>query len=111
MTRITTFRASNMIFPSQKIYKNIKNIDNILRSLDMPTPACSPYTLINCSSARNSITNLNHALNKGEESINRIKRKVKIEEVADSSFNGTFLGIAAFLYEANDIEEKAREPL
>ena len=111
MTRITTFRASNMIFPSEKIYKNIKDIDNILRSLYMPAPACSPYTLINCSSARNSITNFNHALDKVEESINKIKQKVKIEEIAASSFKETFLGITAFLYEVYDIEEKAREPL
>ena len=106
MPKISTFRASNIIFPSEKIYKNIKDIDNILRSLYMPAPACSPYTLINCSSARGSIT-----LDKVEESINRIKQKVKIEEIADSSFNETFLGITAFLYEAYDIEEKAREPL
>ena len=77
----------------------------------MPTPACSPYTLINCSSARDSITNFNHVLDKVEESINRIKQKVKIEEIAASSFNETFLGITAFLYEAYDIEEKAIEPL
>lgn len=111
MTRITTFRASNMIFPSEKIYKNIKDIDNILRSLYMPAPACSPYTLINYSSARDSMTNFNHALDKVEESINRIKQKVKIEEIADSSFNESFLGITALLYEAHDIKEKAREPL
>ena len=111
MTRITTFRARNMIFPSEKIYKNIKDIDNILRSLYMPTPACSPHTLINCSSARDSMTNFNHALDKVEESINRIKQKVKIEEIAASSFNETFLGITAFLYQVYDIEEKAIEPL
>ena len=56
MTRITTFRASNIIFPSEKNYKNIKDIDNILRSLYMPAPSCSPYILINCSPARDSIT-------------------------------------------------------
>ena len=111
MTRTTTFRASNMIFPSEKIYKNIKNIDNILRSLYMLAPVLCPYILINCSSARDSITKFNHTLDKVEESINKIKQKVKIKEIADSSFNETFLGIAAFLYEAYNIEEKAKEPL
>ena len=111
MTRITPFRASNMIFPSEKIYKNIKDVDNNLRSLYIPAPVCSPFTLINCSSARNSITKFNHALDKVEESINKIKQKVKIEEIDDSPFNETFLGITAFLYEAHNIEEKAREPL
>ena len=111
MTRKTNFRARNMIFPSEKIYKNIKDIDNIIRSLYMPAPTCSLYTLKNCSPVRESITKFNHALDKVEESINRIKQKVKIEEIADSSFNETFLGIAAFLYEAHKIEEKAREPL
>ena len=77
----------------------------------MPAPSCSPYTLINCSSARDSMTKFNHALDKVEESINRNKQKVKIEEIADSSFNETFLGITAFLSEAYDIEEKDREPL
>ena len=109
MTKIKTFRASNMICPSEKFYKNIKDIDNILRSLYMPAPACSPYTLINCSSVRDTITKFNHALDKVEESINKIKQKVKTEEIADSSFNETFLGIKAFLYEAYDIEENAKE--
>ena len=100
-----------MIFPSEKIYKNIKDIDNILRSLYMFAPTCSPYTLINCPSARDSITKLNHALDKVEESMNKIKQKVKITEIVDSSFNEIFLGIRAFFNEAYDIEEKAREPL
>ena len=111
MTRKKTLRASNMIVPSEKIYKNIKDIDNNLRSLYMIAPTCSPYILVNCSPARNSITKFNHALDKVEESINKIKQKVKIEEIANSSFNETFLGITAFLYETYDIEEKAREPL
>ena len=111
MTRKKTLRASNMIVPSEKIYKNIKDIDNNLRSLYMIAPTCSPYILVNCSPVRNSITKFNHALDKVEESINKIKQKVKIEEITNSSFNETFLGITAFLYETYDIEEKAREPL
>ena len=111
MTRITTFRACNMIFPSEKIYKIIKDIDNILRSLYMPAPACSPYTLINCSPARDTITKFNHTLDKVEENINKIKQKVKIKEIVDSSFDETFLGIRVFLHEACDILEKAKEPL
>ena len=111
MTRKKTLRASNMIVPSEKIYKNIKDIDNNLRSLYMIAPTCSPYILVNCSPARNSITKFNHALDKVEESINKIKQKVKIEEITNSSFNETFLGITAFLYETYDREEKAREPL
>ena len=96
MTRITTFRESNMIFPSEKIYKNIKDIDNNLRSLHMLAPTCSPYILINYSPVRDSITKFNHALDKVEVSINKIKQKVKIKERDDSAFNTTFLGIAAF---------------
>ena len=111
MTGKKTLRASNMIVPSEKIYKNIKDIDNNLRSLYMIAPTCSPYILVNCSPVRNSITKFNHALDKVEESINKIKQKVKIEEITNSSFNETFLGITAFLYETYDIEEKAREPL
>lgn len=111
MPRITTFRAGNMIFPSEKIYKYIKDIDNNLKSLYIPAPTFSPYTLINCSSARDTITKFNHALDKVEESINKIKKKVKIKEIVDSAFNEKFIGIAAFFYEAYDIEEEAKEPL
>ena len=106
-----TFTKSDIIFPSEKIYKNIKDVDNNLRSLYMPAPVCSPYILINCSSERNSLTKFHLALDKVEKSINKIKQKVKIKEIEDSAFNTTFLGIAAFLYEAYNIEEKAREPL
>ena len=111
MTRKTTFRASNMIFPSEKIYKNVKDIDNIIRSLYMIAPICSPHILINCYPARDSINKFNHALDKVEESINKIKQKVKIEELADSSFSATFLGIAAFFDEAYNIKGKAKKPL
>ena len=63
----------------------------------MLAPVCSPYILINCSSVIDSINKFNHTLDKVEESINKIKQKVKIEEIADSSFNETFLGIKSFL--------------
>ena len=106
-----TFTKSDIIFPSEKIYKNIKDVDDNLRSLYMPAPVCSPYILINCSSARNSSTKFNLALDKVEESINKIKQKVKITEIGDYSFNKTFLGITAFLYEAYRLQEKAKEPL
>ena len=111
MTRTTTFKASNMIFPSEKIYKIIKDIDNIFRSLYMPAPVCSPYTLINYSPARENITKFNHTLDKVEESINRINQKVEIKEIVDSSFDEKFPGIRVFLHEACEIEEKAKEPL
>ena len=112
MTRKTKFIANNMIFPSEQIYKNIKDIDKTIYSLlYTKAPVLSPYTLINSSSARDTITKFNHALDKVENSINKIKQKVKIEEIADSSFNEKFLGITAFLYEADDIKEKARVPL
>lgn len=98
--------------PQKKFTKILKILIIFLNLFNyIPAPACSPYTLINCSSARDSITKFSHALDEVEESINRIKQKVKIEEIADSSFNETFLGIVAFLYEAHDIEEKARKPL
>ena len=77
----------------------------------MLAPTCIPYILINYSPVRDSITKFNHALDKVEVSINKIKQKVKIKEIDDSAFNTTFLGIAAFFYEAYDIEEKAKEPL
>ena len=77
----------------------------------MLAPTCSPYILINYSPVRDSITKFNHALDKVEVSINKIKQKVKIKEIDDSASNTTFLGITAFFYEAHDIEEKAKEPL
>ena len=77
----------------------------------MLAPVCSPYILIHCSPARDTITKFNHALDKVELSINKIKQKVNIKEIENSAFSETFLGIAAFFYEAYNIEEKAREPL
>lgn len=77
----------------------------------MPAPVLSPYILINCSSTRNSITKFNHALDIVEESINRIKKEVKIKVIDNYYFDETFLGITAFLTEAYHNEETAKTPL
>ena len=106
-----TFTKNNIIFPSKKTYENIQKIDNNLKSLYMLTPVCSSYTFINYSPARNSITKFNHALDIVEKSINKIRKKVKIKEIDDSSFNETFLRISAFFYEAYHNKEIAKKTI
>ena len=57
------------------------------------------------------VDNFNTILNRVEERIDRLNERVKFVETDDSAFNEEFPGIIDFLYEASDIETKAREPL
>ena len=102
----STFSASNIIFPSKKIFNNIKDIDKNILSLYTPTPPCFKQKLINFSSERDSITKFNNALDKVEESINKIKQKVKIKEIDYPAFSERFPGIAAFFCEAYKLKEE-----
>ena len=70
-----TFTKNNIIFPSKKIYENIKDIDNNLKSLYIRAPVWCSYTFIPRSPARSSLTKFNRALDIVDESINEIKKK------------------------------------
>ena len=66
---------NNIIFPSVKIYKDVMNIDDTLKSLlYIPAPACSNLLLFNCSEQRESLSKFNKALDKVECAINHIKK-------------------------------------
>ena len=104
------FTKNNIIFPSKKLYENIKEIDKNLRSLYMHAPTCSSYTFINRYLARTSLNKFNHTLDKIKKSINKFFKKVEIKDL-DNYFNETFPGITAFLYEGYCNEETANEPL
>ena len=67
------FTENDIIFPSKKNYKNIKNIDNTILSL-LYTQAryFEECLLVSCSEMRNSINKFNKALDQVENSINKI---------------------------------------
>ena len=110
-TNVNKYKINDLIFPSRIVYQNIKSIDRNLRFLYSPAPVCSTFRSTNYSLARESTSNFNAILIRVKERINRFKGKVKIIETDDSAFNEEFPGIIDFLYEASDIETKAREPL
>ena len=103
---MTTFSASNIIFPSKEIFNYIRDIDNNILYLYTPTPPCFKQRLINISSERETITKFNNTLNKVEKSINKIKQKVKIKEIDYPAFSERFPGIAAFFCEAYKLKEE-----
>lgn len=74
---MTKYIENNIIFPSVKIYKDVMNIDDTLKSLlYIPAPACSNLLLFNCSEQRESLSKFNKALDnfKVECAINHIKK-------------------------------------
>ena len=103
---MSTFSASNIIFPSKKIFNIIRDIDNNILPLYLPLPPCFKQKLINISPERETITNFNKALNRVEKSINKIKQKVKIKEIDYPAFSERFPGIAAFFCEAYKLKEE-----
>ena len=63
-----TFTKRDIIFPSKKIYENIKNIGNtILSLLYTQAPYFEECILISCSEMRNSTNKFNKALNEVEK--------------------------------------------
>ena len=72
---MTKYIENNIIFPSVKIYKDVMNIDDTLKSLlYIPAPACSNLLLFNCSEQRESLSKFNKAPDKVESAINHIKK-------------------------------------
>ena len=94
-----TFTETDIIFPSKKIYENIKKVDNtILSLLYTKAPYFKECILASCSEMRNSINEFNKALDQVENSINTIK-KVKISEKEPYSFINEFPAISQFYIE------------
>lgn len=103
---MSTFSASNIIFPSKKIFNIIRDIDNNILPLYSLLRTCFKQKLINISPERETITNFNKALNRVEKSLNKIKQKVKIKEIDYPAFSERFPGIAAFFCEAYKLKEE-----
>ena len=105
------FTENDIIFPSKKIYKNVKNIDNtILSLLYTQAPYFEECLLVSCSEMRNSINKFNKALDQVENSINKIK-KVKISEREPGSFISEFPAISQFYIEGSVSENMNKTPI
>ena len=106
-----TFTESDIIFPSKKIYENVKKIDNtILSLLYTKAPYFKECILVSCSEMRNSINEFNKALDQVENSINTIK-KVKISETEPYSFISEFPAISQFYIEESVLENMTKTPI
>ena len=106
-----TFTENDLIFPSKKIYENVKKIDNtILSLLYTQAPYFKECILVSCSEMRNSINKFNKALDQVENSINTIK-KVKISETEPYSFISEFPAISQFYIEASVLENMTKTPV
>ena len=105
------FTENDLIFPSKKIYENIKNIDNtILSLLYTKAPYFEECILVSCSEIRNSTNKFNKALDEIENSINTIG-KVKITETEPYSFISEFPAISEFYIEASVLENMTKTPI
>ena len=97
------FKEWNIIYPSKKVYNDLKNIEKNVKPLYKPTPNFSSSQFISLPSLRFSFID---TLNKIEESVNNFKR-AKIEDI-DCSFHEEFPAIASFIFEAYYYEEKVK---
>ena len=99
------FKKWNIVYPSKKVYSDLKIIEKTIKPLYKPTPNSCSYYFISLPSLRFSFID---TLDKIEKSVNNFK-KAKIEDI-DSSFHEEFPLIASFLYEAYYYEERVKNP-
>ena len=97
------FQKWNIIYPSKKVYNDLKNIEKNIKPLYKPTPTSCSYSFISIPSLRFSFID---TLDKIEKSVNNFK-KAKIEDI-DCSFHDEFPAISSFIYEAYYYEEKVK---
>ena len=97
------FKKFNIVYPSKKVYNELKTIENNIKPLYKPTPTSRSYSFISLPSLRFSFVD---TLDKIEKSVNNFK-KTKIED-KDCSFHEEFPAIASFIYEAYYYEEKVK---
>ena len=97
------FKKWNIVYPSKKVYNDLKNIEKNVKPLYKPTPTICSYSFISLPSLRFSFI---ETLDKIEKSVNNFK-KAKIEDI-DCSFHEEFPAIASFIYEAYYYEEKVK---
>ena len=97
------FKKFNIVYPSNKVYNELKTIENNIKPLYKPTPKFSSYYFISLPSIRFSFID---TLDKIEKSVNNFK-KAKIEDI-DCSFHEEFPAISSSIYEAYYYEEKVK---
>ena len=97
------FKKWNIVYPSKKVYNDLKNIEQNIKPLYKPTPTICSYSFISLPPLRFSFI---ETLDKIEKSVNNFK-KAKIEDI-DCSFHEEFPAIASFIFEAYYFEEKVK---
>ena len=95
------FKEWNIIYPSKKIFNELKTIEKNIKPFYNKIPNIFSYHYI--PSFYRDI----NTLNKIEESVNKFKKTKIIDE--DCSFHETFPAISSFLYEAYYFEEVAND--
>ena len=93
------FKKWNIIYPSKKIYNDLKNIENNIKPFYNKLPNSFSYHYIP-SFYRDTTTKI-------EESVNKFKKTKLIDE--DCSFHEEFPAISSFLYEAYYFEEVVKD--
>ena len=97
------FKKWNIVYPSKKVYNDLKIIEKNIKPLYKPIPNFCSYSFISIPSLRFLCID---TLDKIEKSVNNFK-KAKIEDI-DCSFHEEFPLIASFIYEAYYYEEKVK---
>ena len=91
------FKKWNIIYPSKKVFNELKNIENNIKPFYNNLPKISSYHY-----TPSFYRDIN-TLNKIEESVNKFKKTKIIDQ--DCSFHEEFPAISSFLYEAYYFEE------
>ena len=99
MTKSQKVVNYNILFPCEKIYKIIVDIDQELRKLYSFYHILTFYPVMACSPIRDDKKKFEYLLNKVEGKINKMTKKVIIEHNDDEAFRIQFPGISCFLDE------------
>ena len=94
------FTEDDLIFPSKKIYENIKMINDTISPLYTQVPCLEECNLVNCSEVRNSNKKFNSTLDEIEYII-KTSKKVKITQTEPNSFINIFPAIFEFFKEGD----------
>ena len=94
------FKKWNIVYPSKKVYNELKTIEKNIKPFYIKLPNISSYHY-----TPSFYRDIN-TLNKIEESVNKFKKTKLIDE--DCSFHEEFPAISSFIYEAYYYEDSVR---
>ena len=97
------FKKYNIVYPSKKVYNDLKIIEKNIKPLYKPTPTICSYSFISLPSLRFSFID---TLDKIEKSVNNFK-KAKIEDI-DCSFHEEFPAIASLFLKLITLKKKLK---